>query len=456
MFWLSIGTWSVKLQNALPRVFAILVALILGATTGESAVQARTASDHAATMPAPQPHETYSVQYTIEVDAAAPARARVRWQLAGIDELERIRFRFDPSRFENFGGSGIVERRRDEILWTPNGPYAELHYTARLDRRRASNKGYDSYAGDGWILSRTSAFFPRSAALFRRDVEASPESRARLAFLLPAGWDSVTIFPREDLHRYVVETPHQRLDHPRGWLLIGHMQRTDIRIADTALTIARVPGVTRQVAPITHFMTQALPLVTALFDRPLPRLLIVIGKDPMWRGGLSGEESFYIHDRRPLRTRDQTSPYLHELFHVAAPFRPHADAHWVTEGLAEYYSIELQRRMGRLSDTRFRRALELFEKHGLWHRDFTRTAASALRNNSAPLVMYVLDQRIRAATDGQRGLDAVVATLARDGGTVSTARFLGTLERVAGKSFSGFFRRHVYRGEPPAIASFAR
>ena len=112
--------------------------------------------------------------------------------------------------------------------------------------------------------------------------------------------------------------------------------------------------------------------------------------------------------------------------------------------------------MGRLSDTRFRRALELFEKHGLWHRDFTRTAASALRNNSAPLVMYVLDQRIRAATDGQRGLDAVVATLARDGGTVSTARFLGTLERVAGKSFSGFFRRHVYRGEPPAIASFAR
>lgn len=406
--------------------------------------------------PTAQPHETYSVQYTIEIDAATPARARVRWQLAGIDEIERIRFRFDPARFQGFGGSGTFERRRDELLWTPGGPYAELRYTALLDHRRAAGKGYDSYAGEGWILSRTTAFFPRSAALFRRDVEPSPESRARLALRLPSGWDSATVFPPEEPQRYVVETPHQRFDHPRGWLLLGHMQRTDVRIGETTLTIARTPGVTRRVEPITRLMAEALPYVKTLFDRPLSRLLIVIGSDPMWRGGLSGEQSFYMHDRRPIRTRDHTSPYLHELFHVAAPFRPHADAHWVTEGLAEYYSIELQRRMGRLSAARFQRALELFAEHGVWHQDFTRTAASALRNNSAPLVMYVLDQRIRAATGGQRGLDAVVTSLARDGGTVSTARFLGTVQRVAGKSFSGFFRRHVYRGEPPPIASFAR
>jgi hypothetical protein len=203
-------------------------------------------------------------------------------------------------------------------------------------------------------------------------------------------------------------------------------------------------------------MQQALPVVTTLFGRQLPRLLIVIGPDPMWRGGSSGEESFYIHDGRPLRSRDHTSPYLHELFHVAAPFRPHADAHWVTEGLAEYYSVELQRRIGRLSDARYQRALELFAEHGLWDHDFTRTAAPALRNNSAPLLMYLIDQRIRAATGDQRGLDTVVASLAREGGTVSTARFLGTIQRVAGKSFASFFRRHVYRGERPAISSLTR
>lgn len=400
--------------------------------------------------------ETFSVQYTIEIDAAQPSQARVRWELTGIDEIERIRFRIDPARFDAFVGSGSFERRGNQILWSPNGPYAELSYTARLNHRRTAGKGYDSYAGDDWILSRTTDFFPRSAVLFRPDVEPEPEARARLVLRLPAGWESATVFPVDGPNRYIVETPNQRLDHPRGWLILGRIRRTDTRIAQTALTIVRAPGVTREVESIVRLMRAAIPMVTALLARPLPRLLIAIGPDPMWRGGLSGEDSFYIHDRRPLRSRDHTSPYLHELFHVAAPFRPHADAHWVTEGLAEYYSIELQRRMGRLSETRYQRALEHFAEHGLWGHDFTRSSAPALRNNSAPLVMYVLDQRIRAATGGQHGLDTVVMSLARDGGTISTARFLGTVQRVAGKSFASFFRRHVYKGEQPAIASLAR
>lgn len=400
--------------------------------------------------------ETFSITYDVTIDATDPTRARVHWELAGIDEIERLRLRFDPERFEGFAGSGTIERRRGEIIWTPGGPYADLRYLVHLDHRRAPGKGYDSYAGDGWILSRTSGLFPRSAVLFRREIEAHPESRARLVLRLPSEWTSATVMPAESPEHYVVETPRQRFDHPRGWLAIGRLKRTDATVASTALTIVRVPGVTTHVEPVLELMQQALPAIATLFDRVLPRLLILIAPDPMWRGGLSGEESFYIHADRPLRSPDYTSPYLHELFHVAAPFRPQADAHWVTEGLAEYYSIELQRRIGILSESHFQRALELFAKHGIWNQDFTHTATPALRNNSAPLIMYVLDQRIRAATGDQRGLDAVVTSLARDGGSISTARFLGTIQRVAGKSFASFFRRHVYRGEQPAFASWAR
>ena len=91
------------------------------------------------------------------------------------------------------------------------------------------------------------AFFPRSAALFRREIEPHPESRARLVLHLPSGWDSATVFPSDGPNRYVVETPHQRLDHPRGWVLLGHMKRIDTDAAGTALTIARAPGVTHKV-----------------------------------------------------------------------------------------------------------------------------------------------------------------------------------------------------------------
>jgi hypothetical protein len=457
LFWLSISNWSVKLQNA----FCCFLATTLTSLCfiGNALVT------HAATISDGEPrpeattttHETFSVTYTIEIESHEPDHARVRWTLAGVDEIERIRLRFDPERFDAFSASGLVERRRGEILWSPRGPYAELTYVAHLNHRRAPGKGFDSYAGDGWVLGRTTTFFPRSAVLFRREIEAHPESRARLVVRLPSGWESATVLPSDTApDHYVVETPHQRFDHPRGWLLFGHMHRLETTIAGTALTIARAPGVTLATTSIVELLQHALPAVTSLFDRPLPRLLIVLGPDPMWRGGLSGEESFYMHGDRPLRSPDYTSPYLHELFHVAAPFRPQSDAHWVTEGLAEYYSVELQRRFGILSEAHYQRALELFAKHGVWDRDFTHTNVAALRNNSAPLVMYVLDQRIRAATGDQRGLDTVVTSLAREGGVVSTARFLGTVQRVAGKSFAGFFRRHIYRGEQPAFESFAR
>ncbi|MCC6767270.1 MAG: hypothetical protein IT293_21685 [Deltaproteobacteria bacterium] len=399
----------------------------------------------------PPARETFSVTYTIEVDGAKPARARVRWALAGIDEIERIRLRFDPERFEAFTGSGVLKEQRGEIRWFPSGPYAELEYVAHVDHRRAPDKGYDSYAGDGWILSRTTAFFPRSGALFRHEVEPSPESRARLVFRLPRGWESVTVFPSDAPDSYLVETPHRRFDHPRGWLLLGRTNRVDTTIDNTALTIARAPGVTHKVDRTMQLLSKALPPMLAIFQRPLPRLLVVLGPDPMWRGGLSGEESFYMHGDRPLRSRDHTSPYLHELFHVAAPFRPAPDAHWVTEGLAEYYSIELARRDGSLPEKTYRRALDLFADHGVWGHDFTRNASPALRNNSAPLVMWALDRRIRTATKDVHGLDDVVTALAADGGTVSTGRFLGTVRRVAGRSFASFFRRHVYRGERPLL-----
>jgi hypothetical protein len=452
---LPIDIWSVKLRNASARIFAshsVFILVIAAAlTTGTSGPGRADASPAAPSSIPTSPRETFSITYSIEITAADPTHARVRWDLSGIDEVERIRLRYDPDRFDGFDGSGTIERRRGELLWWPDGPYADLRYVARVNHRRAPDKGYDSYADDGWLVSRTSAFFPRSAVLFRRDVEPAPESRARLVLRLPAGWDSVSVHPSDGPQRYLIETPHQRLDHPRGWLMLGRLRRIDRDVAGTPVTIATAPSITVRAEQVVRLLEESLPTLATLFDRRLPRLVIVIGPDPMWHGGLSGEESFYMHGDRPIRSPDRTSPYLHELFHVAAPFRPSADAHWVTEGLAEYYSVELQHRIGALDDAEYRRALELFAEHGMWGRDFTHTAAAGLRNNSAPLLMAVLDRRIAAATDDTQRLDAVVTSLAREGGVVSTARFLGVVQRIAGKSFAKFFRRHVYRGERPAL-----
>jgi predicted metalloprotease with PDZ domain len=256
--------------------------------------------------------------------------------------------------------------------------------------------------------------------------------------------------PDDGPARFIVESP-SRMDHPRGWLLLGRFDRLDASVAGTAVTVASVDGVTVPARDVLALVEEALPRMSALLARSLPKLLIVRAPDPMWRGGLSGEDSLFMHGERPIRTPDRTSPYLHELFHVLAPFRPAADAHWVTEGLAEFYSIEIQRRIGRLTSADVTRALRLFARYGAWDVDFTQGRGSRVTNNSAPLVIFVLDGRIRAATAGAHGLDDAVGLLAREGGVVSTARFLGVIERVSGKSFSTFFRHHIYRGEQPEL-----
>ena len=432
--------------------------LALAPVLALAAARYQTASSRREHPPPPPlgeaPRETFSVTYTVEIPAAGAIRAEVRWDLAGIDEVERVRLTFDPDRFSAFEGSGTIERRRDEVLWWPSGPYAHLRYSAALNHRYAAGKGYDSYAGDGWVLTRTSALFPHSAVSFRSEIEPEPESRARLVFRLPAAWDAVTVMPPDGPHRFIVESAGH-FDHPRGWLMLGHFRRTDVTVGGTAVTIAATPLGTLAPARVLALLEQALPLTSTLFGYAPARLLIVIAPDPMWRGGLSGEESFYMHGDRPLQTPDRTSPYLHELFHVIAPFRPAPDAHWVAEGLAEFYSVELQRRIGRLDEQGYARALRLFARYGLWGHDFTRDHDHAIRSNSAPLVLCALDRRVRVVTGQQRGLDDVVATLAKEGGVVSTARFLGVVRRVAGKSFGAFFRRHVYRGERPALPEIA-
>jgi predicted metalloprotease with PDZ domain len=65
--------------------------------------------------------------------------------------------------------------------------------------------------------------------------------------------------------------------------------------------------------------------------------------------------------------------------------------------------------------------------------------------------MYALDQHIQRATAGKARLDDVVTQLAKQGGDVDTARFLGIVNAVSGKSFAKFFDRHVTRGVPPTL-----
>jgi len=399
-----------------------------------------------------EPAPTFSVDYIVHISRRDPTKAHVRWLLSGIDEIRSFRLVFRDDRAAGVSGTGRLAWRGRTLMWTPGGPYAHLRYTVAIDNRRPPGSHFDSHATADWVATRALYLFPEINVTFREGTEHA-RSRARLIFRLPGGWRAATpLEPLEGDDTFRVEEPGKRFDRPRGWFLLGKIIRDRRRIAGMDVTVATVPGSGLDGRRLLRMYARTVPHLVDVLGRPPDRLLIVSAPDPMWHGGLSGEDSFFVNGHIPLRSADKTSTYLHELFHVWQPFRPASDARWVAEGLAEYYSLVLQQRAGRLSDTSFARGIALFGRYGRWGVDLTRTHEAAALNNSAPLVMHRLDREIRRASEGRRSLDDAVRQLAHDGGRITTAGFLRVVNRVAGNDLTALFTRHVTRGEMPDIS----
>lgn len=431
---------SRKRDTRLSRVIrAVLAVALVG--WGEAPVDAQDASGTDRT--------TYSIQYRVRINEKNPTVARVRWNLTGIDEIRKIRLTLRGDHFFDFSGSGTLERQGSNLLWTPASPYAHLEYRVRLRSRRSPTEGFDSYASSDWVITRAQALFPATHVTFETDVEREPRSRSRIVFDLPPGWRSYTAMEEISPGVFRPEDRRRRLSRPAGWIGLGRLDVLERTITGVRVIVAKAPGSRSNSQEVLDLYDRSLPHLKEILPFRPPRILIAIGPDPMWRGGLSGEASFFLHGDRPIRTPDHTSPFLHELFHLFARFHPQSDAHWISEGLAEFYSLELQRRASLLDEAAFGRGLRYFAKYGFWRVDLTAQRDNAATNNSAPLVMQAIDQEIRRRTRGRRSLDDAVREMAGRSEPVSTAGFLRAVNKVTGRDFTPFFQRHVYAGEPP-------
>lgn len=404
----------------------------------------------AAALPA-NARETFSIDYIVSIPHPGAAYAQVRWELVGVEEVKALVLRFPPNRITDLEASGSLETQDGQVRWSPNAPYGHLSYTVALNHSRGKQRRFDSFAGDSWIVTRASQIFPRTRIETYPRPGFEPKSRARLLFRLPSGWLSATAAPALGPNLFRISQPERILDRPRGWFVLGKFEPERQEIAGIMVQLARLPQTKLTAPDLFRFLENTLPGLQRLLVSSPENVLIVSAPDPMWHGGISAEQSFYMHGNRPLRTPDMTSPYLHEFFHVLQPFRPGPDADWIVEGLAEFYSLELQRRAGLIDEEKFYKGLSYFERYGLWNVDLRAQHDNAATNNSAPLVLYALDQRIQRATAGKKRLDDVVTELARTRGTVDTARFQHTVNRIATKKFSKFFERHVVRGEAPSL-----
>ena len=405
------------------RRFALLaLAALLGLlAAGSRASAARPASASA-------DRAEYRVLYTVWIKAGDPV-ATVRMRLTSHPDWVRwMRFHHDATRYRDLKASGQLAFEKDEVVWTPPKEDAWLQFRVNLESQRDVGR-YDGRVTESFALFRADDLVPP----IHLDMKDGTQSKAKLTLVLPDGWSAATPFPRYASGRYRIDSPLRLFDRPTGWILVGKLGVRRESIGGTRVAIAAPTGQGARRLDMLAFFRFTLPTVQKLFPDFPERLLVVSAGDPMWRGALSGPASLFVHADRPLISENGTSTFIHELIHVAMRARSADDADWIVEGLAEYYSLEVLRRSGAISEARFLKAHARLAEWGKQAGPLDSTRSQGAVTAKAVGVMRALDAEIRRARGNQASLDDVVRLLPRSE-AVTKAGFRAAAEKIAGRA----------------------
>jgi hypothetical protein len=349
----------------------------------------------------------YTVEYRVGfLPDSGEATVAIRLQ-AGNGHAERLRFSIDRERHHAFQGDGRIAGKGDRLTWYPPAEGGELRYRYRVDHPR--NGAFVARMTERWALLRIDRLVPPVAVLARKGAV----STATLRFDLPPGWNGAEVGYRFDSERslFPIDNPGRRFQRPLGWMIAGDIGMRREQIDDFEVVVAAPRGAAMRRNDLLAIVNATALELREAFGRLPPKLLIVGAGDPMWRGGLSGPGSLFLHADRPLISENGTSTLVHELVHVISGIRGTANHNWIAEGIAEYYSIELLRRSGLLSESRAERAFAWMENHGRRVKGLAAANSSGPRTARAVSLFHALDGEIRAASNGSRDLDDLLRPL---------------------------------------------
>jgi predicted metalloprotease with PDZ domain len=368
-------------------------------------------------------------------------------KLSGEKLPSRIVLTIDPLRHKQFSSTDPLQIEGNQATWRPRGKFSRLRYQFLVNHER-SNGGYDSYMTKNWTVFRADKMTPRVRVTARRGLE----SRATLEFTAPKGWSVITPYAPAAEHRYEFDDPQRRLDRPQGWMLAGKIGTRSEVISGVQTLVAAPAGDSTRRQDTLAFLNWNLPRLLEVFPNFPRRVLIVSAGDPMWRGGLSGPASMFLHADRPLISENRTSTLLHELAHIGMGIRADEESDWIVEGLAEYYSLEALRRSGGISERRYAEALGSLEKWATRAPTLFGAQSNGATTARAVLTLRRVDEELRAATHGKKSLDDVTRRLAGARGEVTLAGLQKIAQEVAGRPLRTLERDQLMNTAPAPVA----
>ena len=373
----------------------------------------------------------YDIDYRVAFVPAQGVADVAMTHTPGSGRTTHLEVRFDPSRYSQVRAQGGTLRNTgDRWTWVPDPRRAStLRWRYKVDHQRRGG-GYDARMTRDWVIVRGDDLVPSMSVR----TTAGSDSSARLFFDLPPGWTNVdTPFVHtRDRKGFVVVNAERRFDRPVGWMIAGSVGTRREFIDGMEVSIAGPVGDPVRRNDALAFLNLVAPEMRAAFGDLPSKILIVSAGDPMWRGGLSGPRSLYLHADRPLISENGTSTLVHELVHLVTRIRGVEGDDWIAEGSAEFYSITLLNRAGLLSDQRRDRAFEWMQNHGRNVRTLTGVRSWGPQTARAVGLFRELDREIRRATNDDKSLDDVMHQLV-DVREVSREDLAAAVEDVMGR-----------------------
>ncbi|WP_339438711.1 hypothetical protein [Pseudomonas sp. EA_15y_Pfl1_P104] len=331
----------------------------------------------------------------------------------------------DYSDFKADGRWSITEHRG---LWQPSANKASLTYRVRLTHARKPGT-YEARMTPSWALFRGEDLVPTA----RLDQQDGVELVSRLVFELPAGWKSVeTAWPRIGKNKFRIDNVSRLFDRPTGWMLAGTLGSRRVRLGETEVSVASPKGQAMRRMDVLTLLTFVWPQVEAAFPRRPAKLLVVGASDPMRRGALAARDSIYLNSRTSLVGENGISPLIREVVQAIGRFNDHDVSDWVSEGLGEYYAIELLRRAGGITDERYEAIHARLAKEGKDVTSLRGEHVSGATVARAVVVLQELDREIRVKTHNKRSLDDLAQAVMR-ANSITTAEFVKLAESITGE-----------------------
>ncbi|WP_157471635.1 hypothetical protein [Gilvimarinus agarilyticus] len=371
--------------------------------------------------------DVYTLDYRVDLDHSKE-NALVRIELGDDSGVTEIDFNLDETFHSDVNANGELELKDGRARWQPPAKDAWLSLEVKIPHKRDSG-GYDALREDDFAIFRGDDLIPPASVRGRKGTE----SRATLYFTLPKGWNSINSgWEKTADGTFRIDNPERRFDRPTGWFIAGKLGTRRERLPDTHIAVSGPAGEDiRRMDVLSFVMLNWATLKEVVGETP-PKILMVMAGDPMWRGGLSGPNSLFVHSARPMVSENGTSTLLHELMHTLTRISGAKDDDWIAEGLAEYYSYTVLHRAGGLTDERLERVNSWLAD---WSKDIDQLrgrSSSGERTARAALLFGELDAEIRERTDGDKSLDNATRAMMKLG-EVSLTQLRDIVEDLTGE-----------------------